>query len=671
VAIAIRGSTPLVVATTANPISGTLTGARQPQSGDLLVIIHGNDYYALSNMPTPTVGGSTSGVNAITSGSADGGSLFAHAKSYTYAVGSTGDLTVSVTETGAGDEEKCLIVYVLSGADTATPTDGANNNVDSSGTTTNRVCNAVSPSSADAYLIVHTNDGNGSNSVSYLPPSGMSEQYDGSLGGAMGYSGATLQLSSSGSTGTKTFTASGNASYCSLTIAVKTAAAATSIPFNPQRSVLVRDSGEVQWLQRDRRDANLVATAANDLAAPLTVAEHARSVYGYSAYRDRRSAPQQRTYTDLSLLAPAAAMPAPPAPRTPTVRDYGEAQWQQPARRDPLLLTTALLENELLGGAETGKRTSVPATHADRREVPQQRAYFDLSPLATALLETPLVWARPQPAISDRREVPAQRAYISDPSFYPTVAPADPLTLAWGAGGPYWHLYNDVRVERRVMPQQRAYVSPAGLLDTALLDELLGVGDTARHYLAAATHTSRRLAPQQRQYFDLGLLLTALLEIPYVRPQQPSADRRTAAAQPRWPDPNLLAPPVPDIPPTDPRRFLPATHADRRQVPAQPARLTLYFDAGPGSPPLTLAWGAGGNLWHRYNPRWPARWWPVAVIHADTTAVAPVPGTFTSHSTTSGSAGSGSSANRARSAGATSGARNSTASLDARSSPST
>lgn len=507
-AIAIRGTTPLVVATTANPISGTLTGTRQPQTGDLLVIIHGNDYYALSNMPTPTVGGSTAGVNPITSGAADGGSLFAHAKGYTYAVGSTGDLVVSVTETGTGDEEKCLVVYVLSGADTSTPTDGANNNADSTGTTTNRVCNAVSPSSSDAFLIVHTNDGNGSNSVSYTPPSGMSEQYDGSLAASMGYSGATLQLSSSGSTGTKTFVAAGNASYCTLTIAVKTAAAAAAVPYSSQRTVVTRDVGETWWVQRDRRNANLVATAANDLAPPLTVAEHSRQVYGHGAYRDRRLVPQQRTYYDLSLLAPAVAAVTPAPPRTVPARDYGEAQWLQPARRDPLPLTSALLENELLGGAETAKRTNVAATHTDRRNVPQQRIYFDLTLLATALLETPLLWVRPQPVIADRREMPQQRPYICDPSLLTSVAA--------------------------------------------------------------------------------------------------------------------------DVPPADVwRRFLPATHADRRGPPLQPPRQTLYFDAGPDSPPLTLAWGAGGSLWHRYNPRRPDRWWPV-VVRAGADLAVIVPGVFAS-----------------------------------------
>lgn len=233
-AIAIRGTTPLVVATASNPISGTLTGARQPQTGDLLVIFHGNDYYALSNMPTPTVGGSTSGVNAISGGAADSGSLFAHIKSYTYVVGSTGDLAVSVTETGSGDEEKVLVVYVLSGADTANPTDGTpGTNTDITGSTTSRVCNATSPSSSDAFLIVHTNDGNGSNSVSYTPPSGMAEQYDGSLAAAMGYSGATLQLVASGSTGSKTFTAAGNASYATVTVAIKTAGASATDPGVP------------------------------------------------------------------------------------------------------------------------------------------------------------------------------------------------------------------------------------------------------------------------------------------------------------------------------------------------------------------------------------------------------------------------------------------------------
>lgn len=227
-AIAIRGGTPLTVITTSNPISATLTGTRQPQSGDLLLIIHGNDFYALSNMPTPTVGGSTSGVNPVSGGSADAGTNHGHIKAYTYVVGSTGDLTVSVTETGVGDEDKCLDVYVLSGADTSTPTDGAAGTFNISATTTHDAP-SVSPSSSDAYLVCHDNSGGGSSASSYTPPSGMTEQYDAQVGG-ISHTGATLQLSASGATGTKTFTPSGSVEYATVSIAVKSAAAGAATP---------------------------------------------------------------------------------------------------------------------------------------------------------------------------------------------------------------------------------------------------------------------------------------------------------------------------------------------------------------------------------------------------------------------------------------------------------
>lgn len=232
-AIAIRGTTPLVVATSGSAtISGTLTGTQQPQAGDVLIIIHGNDFYAATAMPTPTVGGSTSGVTAVTS--ADGGSNFAHAKAYRYTVPSTGDLTISVTETGAGDEEKCLIAYVLSGADTSTVIDAAAGNFNSTGSGDSApVAPSVSPSSSTAFLISHTNSGGGANVLSYTPPSGMTEVYDTSAAGFMGLSGAVLQLGASGATGTKTFTAANNATWATLSIAVLTGSAPLVRPAKP------------------------------------------------------------------------------------------------------------------------------------------------------------------------------------------------------------------------------------------------------------------------------------------------------------------------------------------------------------------------------------------------------------------------------------------------------
>lgn len=233
-AIAIRGTTPASTITTGNPISVTVNGARQPQSGDVLLIIHGNDFYALSNMPTPTVGGSTSGVNAVSGGSADAGTNHGHIKAYTYVVGSTGDLAVSVTETGAGDEDKCLDVYVLSGVDTATPTDGAAGNFNTSATTTHDAP-SVSPGSSNAYLICHDNSGGGSSAPSYTPPSGMTEQYDAQVGG-ISHTGATLQLSASGATGVKTFTPSGSVEYATISVAIRTASGAAAPAFVAQSS---------------------------------------------------------------------------------------------------------------------------------------------------------------------------------------------------------------------------------------------------------------------------------------------------------------------------------------------------------------------------------------------------------------------------------------------------
>lgn len=219
-AIAIRGTTPGTTTGTTDPLSLNLTGTRQPAAGDVLIIIHGNDFYALSAMATPTVGGSSTGVTVITNGTADNGTDQGHCKSYSYVVGATGDLTVAVDETGSADEEKVLIVYVLSGADIGTPIDIAGVTL---GTTpsTSHVAPTISPTSSDAFLICHVNTGPSSGGA-YTPPGGMSSQYD-IDGGAMRAAGATLQLVASGATGTKTFT-TGNVTYVGLSIAVMTAA---------------------------------------------------------------------------------------------------------------------------------------------------------------------------------------------------------------------------------------------------------------------------------------------------------------------------------------------------------------------------------------------------------------------------------------------------------------
>jgi hypothetical protein len=205
-------------------VSVTLTGTRQPQAGDLLVILHVNDFYTLANMPTPTVGGSTAGVTAVTNGTVDGGTNLGHVISYTYVVGSTGDLTVSVTETGAGDEEKILVVYVLSGADTASPISGGSTGAAGTFNTVGQashVLTGVTPAEADAFLIGHDSSGGGAWTASYTTPG--TEQYDANDGGFFSYCGFTEQLSASGATGTRTITPATSVSFYAVLLAIKTA----------------------------------------------------------------------------------------------------------------------------------------------------------------------------------------------------------------------------------------------------------------------------------------------------------------------------------------------------------------------------------------------------------------------------------------------------------------
>ena len=235
-AIAIRGSLPTTDTDVASAtLSLTLTGTSQPQTGDVLLIIHCNGYFNFSNMPTPTVAGSTTGVTAVTGGSADGGANTAHVKSYTYAVGSTGDLTVAVTETGTADEEKALIVYVLSGVDTTTPVDVAGG-VYNAALAVLRAP-SISPTSSDAYLICHVNSGTASSGGSTTPPGGMAETADFVVGGIMNVGEAVLQLSASGATGNKDFT--GSVPHAGLSVAMKAGGAAAPDRNIPGRRIYV------------------------------------------------------------------------------------------------------------------------------------------------------------------------------------------------------------------------------------------------------------------------------------------------------------------------------------------------------------------------------------------------------------------------------------------------
>jgi len=399
-----------------------------------------------------------------------------------------------------------------------------------------------------------------------------------------------------------------NPAAAAVYVRLREQVSAADIPWRPWPPMAVAVPSQAPWSQRDRRDANTVAVAADPLPAPLDSAWQAGGRYWHLSGDAGDTAPRtwqslQRSYiSDPSLLAAASADPLslPDArQRQAAVADLTDRR-EVPAQRAyvsaPGMLSTALLENELLGAADMGRRAAVPATHAvaprwwppqqprragwspglldgalledvllgsaddlarhrawyaDRRLVPQQRLYgVDPALLASALLENELLGssddlARHRAWFTDRRETPQQRAYVSDPSLLAPLVPADPLAAAWLAT---WLAYNRAatHADRRVVPQQRPYLSDPSFYPTvAPTDPLtLAWGSGGTYWLAyntAALQVDRRLAPQQRPYrSDPALLGTALLENELLgsaddlaRHRAWYADRRLVPQQPR------------------------------------------------------------------------------------------------------------------------------------------
>lgn len=225
-AVTIRGGAPVVVPTTGHPVSTTLTGAWSPIAGDLIVVFHGNDYYALSNMNVPTVGGTP--MTPVVNGSADAGNPNAHVIAYVFPVAVSGDVVVQATETGAHDEDKVMSVWVLPGADLVNPIDGGAAGAAGSFSSTSTapfVFTGVTPTTATGFLLYHMNSGGGSSAGHpFGTPAGMTQAYTAAVGG-ISYTGGYQQLSASGATGTRTVTSGGGSiSWAGVLLAIKASA---------------------------------------------------------------------------------------------------------------------------------------------------------------------------------------------------------------------------------------------------------------------------------------------------------------------------------------------------------------------------------------------------------------------------------------------------------------
>jgi hypothetical protein len=380
--------------------------------------------------------------------------------------------------------------------------------------------------------------------------------------------------------------------WATILVAFRLATAATAVTWVPQRYVQAVPPSAAVWAQRDRRDANTVATAANPLVSPLDSAWQADAaywhLYGDDALRDRRQYFQQRPYVSQpGLLASPGNLDPTLAAWADTERRYlTAAYWdrreipQQKDMRDAnqLGVPGAVIDPTTSAAQDRAVRYGLAATHADRRLVPQQRAYPDRQPDGTYTAGPPYVtgawWSddvltfqvQRAPVSDPSMLIPqadvgvgsgtteawwgvapepyqaGQRAYISDPSFYPVPNPLmSPLDSAWQAGGGYQNRYA-AWLRPGSWPLQRAYISDPGMLiPPAVTDPALSAWLPLRlAYGTAATSYDRREIPQQRTYIS---------------------------------DPS-------------------------------------FYPSGAVTDPLTVAWGAGGGYWHRYStaadtvPRW-------------------------------------------------------------------
>jgi hypothetical protein len=378
---------------------------------------------------------------------------------------------------------------------------------------------------------------------------------------------------------------------------------------------------------------NQVATSADPLLTPAPTARRVPATHA-----DRRVYPQQRT------------SPAAPDPVTAVGTGQLNVWWSDdpepnfiaattPRRSDPNLLAPAGAPYDPTTAPQSPARVA-PATHAPRPQPPAQRrltaAVDAVASVGTGALGA--WWS-----VDDWAHFgPAQRRPQADQSSQPVSTPFDPTTAGYG-----WvaEMVAATHRDRQTAPQQpRLFAAPDQIqvVGTGSLVAWWGVDDTAAYlgqrrgfdlpqqapavpfdptlaawlplWLAwsrAATHGDRRLVPQQRPY------ISDPSTYPVPPPVPAPLVGAGAGGGDTW------------------RRYNTPAYYDRREVPQQPQREWLYFDAGPGVPPLTLAWGAGGAYWHLYNrPSRPRPFWPLSPQFAvmgecDCTTARPFAGTTT------------------------------------------
>jgi hypothetical protein len=217
-----NGSTATVSVTTSESPSAT-------QVGDLVVVFHSNDFYAISNMITPTATGSPT-MNAITGATVDAGTSSSHVKAYWYIANTGGAQTISSTHTGSHDEDKTLVAWVLPAAqvNTSTPVDAAGaQGTNGSSSTSAQVLTGATAAAAGALLLAHLHSAGSAGTASYTTGS-MTEAGEWHVFTSGVY--ASEQLVSSGATGSRTITAASSTPYVGALVVIEPAAGGGGAP---------------------------------------------------------------------------------------------------------------------------------------------------------------------------------------------------------------------------------------------------------------------------------------------------------------------------------------------------------------------------------------------------------------------------------------------------------
>lgn len=203
-------------------VSATSAETTATAVGDLVLVFHGNDYYAESTMSTPTATGSPTLTKQLSS---DTTTNNAHLRVWWYVANTAGAQTVSVTETSGG-EEKAIAVMVIGGADTTTPFDTSGTQAQTSSsswttpsvTTTGSACLLISAVSASTNF----------HNTNATTPSGFTSDVNVAPDSAYRLLVGHKQLSSSGATGSVTWAASFSEQYTGATLAISPAGGSPS-----------------------------------------------------------------------------------------------------------------------------------------------------------------------------------------------------------------------------------------------------------------------------------------------------------------------------------------------------------------------------------------------------------------------------------------------------------